>query len=221
MTFLRRSHPPPPPEEPVVWSAEAGDGAAGVSLAWVSRPRVGESESGDGVVVRRLGSAILVAVIDALGHGPRAAEVGRASMEWLASAEASDATSVVQGLHRELRGSRGAAALVFLVSAGELEVCSVGNVELRSQTGRLPFVLTPGVLGVRLRQPRSCRIAPPLSDRFVLFSDGISSRFDLKSLRSQSPRELAAHLFAFHRHTHDDSTVVVVDVADATGRGAP
>ncbi|MDF2696945.1 MAG: Phosphoserine phosphatase RsbX [Labilithrix sp.] len=183
-----------------------------VSVAWISRPRVGESVSGDAVVVRPYGSAVLISVIDALGHGPKAAEVARISSDWLASIEeAGGAPILVNGLHKQLHGSRGAAALLLVVSTTGLEACSVGNVELRSETNRLPFVLTPGVLGVRLRQPKICS-SPLTTDRFILHSDGISGRFDIRSLRSSTPTEVATQLFGSHRHAHDDATVVVVDV---------
>ncbi len=195
------------------WTSESVSGAPNVSAAWISRPRTGESVNGDAVIVREFGKAVLVAVIDALGHGPKAADVADASSEWLRSAEPADggAPALVQGLHKRLQGSRGAAALVFVVSATGIEACSVGNVELRSMTGKLPFVLTPGVLGVRLRAPKICA-SPPMSDRFVLHSDGISGRFDLRAWRTQSPPDLAAIIFGTHRHAHDDATVVVLDI---------
>ena len=100
-----------------------------------------------------------------------------------------------------------------MISTKGLEACSVGNVELRSGTGKLPFVLTPGVLGVRLRQPKICVSPSPIADRFVLHSDGISGRFDLKAHRALAPPAVATHIFGAHRHAHDDATVVVVDVA--------
>jgi len=209
----KRSNRPPKLEEPMVWVSSA-DRTPSVSAAWITRPRVGETESGDTVIVRRHGSGVLVVVVDALGHGPRAADVARTSTAWLDTAPSTaGAPGIVQGLHRALHGSRGAAALVMHLSASGIEACSVGNVELRSITGRLPFVLTPGVLGVRLRSPKVSFVESPAAERFVLFSDGISGRFDLKSLRSHSPPEVASHIFASHRHAHDDATVVVVDVA--------
>lgn len=205
----RRSTRPPPHIEPNVWTSELPQ----VSAAWISRPRAGEIESGDGVVILQREGAVLLVVVDALGHGPNAAKVAHAALEWLRATPASaSVTDIVQGLHRALHASRGAAALVVSASASGLEACGVGNVDLRSASGRLPFVLTPGVLGVRLRAPRSSRIAVPLTDRFVLFSDGISGRFDLKATAGLSPSELASLIFAKHRHTHDDSSVLVVDV---------
>ncbi|MBX3223863.1 MAG: phosphoserine phosphatase [Labilithrix sp.] len=196
----------------MVWASELE--APRISVAWLSRPRVGELVSGDAVVVRQAGDAVLVAVIDALGHGPKAAEVADRSSEYFGDAALSGgAVSLVRGLHDRLQGSRGAAALILVVTSAGVEACSVGNVELRSASGSLPFVLTPGVLGLRLRQPKICASQGFRADRLVLYSDGISGRFDLKTLRGHAPPELASHIFASHRHDHDDATVVVVDVA--------
>jgi negative regulator of sigma-B (phosphoserine phosphatase) len=212
MTIAQRppSRPPPSSGTPTVWSSAPG--GPSVSVAWLSRPRVGEIASGDAVVVRQLGSAVLIGVIDALGHGPKAAEVAKSATGYLTSVTAGDVPVLVRGLHQALQGSRGAAALTLILSASGIEACSVGNVELRSVTNKLPFVLTPGVFGVRLRQPRISNAAAPIVDRFALFSDGISGRFDLRSLRGHSPAELVSHVFATHRHAHDDATIVVVDV---------
>ena len=209
----RRSNHPPKPEQASTW-VSADDGAPRVSMAWITRPRVGEVVSGDAVIVSQHNKSVMISVIDALGHGPKAADVAQTCTEWLGTTARGEmaAAGVVQGLHRALHGSRGAAALVLLLTTKGVEACSVGNVELRSSTGKLPFVLTPGVLGVRLRAPRSAFAAAPLSDRFVAYSDGISGRFDLKSMRAQSPAELAVYLFNTHRYDHDDASVVVIDV---------
>lgn len=165
------------------------------------------------MVVRPRLDGALIAVIDALGHGPNAAKVADAAVAWLEQVpDAARVADIVQGLHRTLEGTRGAAAMIFSASSKGIEACSVGNVELRSTTGKLPFVLTPGVLGQRLRQPKTCATSAPLVDRFVIFSDGISGRFELKARAKDSPAELATFLFANHRHAHDDSTALVVDV---------
>jgi negative regulator of sigma-B (phosphoserine phosphatase) len=209
-----RTSRPPPPEKPHVWTS-GPEVVPAVSAAWISRPRIGESVCGDSVIVRPHGNAVLISVVDALGHGPNAAAVAKTATEWLMTTPTNgeSALEIVNGMHKALAGSRGAAALVIVLSARGAEACSVGNVELRSTTAKLPFVLTPGVLGVRLRQPKISFMAGPIVERFVLFSDGISGRFDLKALRTHPTGELATHLFAQHRHAHDDASVVVVDVS--------
>lgn len=198
---------------PNLWTSEHRKDLPRVSIAWVSSPYPGEAENGDAVCVRELGTSILVAVVDALGHGDQAARVAQTSIEWLRAAEGGATTaSLVDGLHGTLKNSRGAAALVMTLSSKGIEACSVGNVTLRSHTGKVSFVLTPGVLGVRMRGPKVCG-SPSMTDRLVLFTDGISSRFDIHALRGQSTSDAASHIFKKHRHLHDDSTVVVVDIA--------
>jgi negative regulator of sigma-B (phosphoserine phosphatase) len=215
-TSQRRSNRPPAalknPLAPSTFSSER------VAAAWISRPRVGEDQCGDGVLLRELGDkATLIAVIDALGHGPRAAEIAEASIKYLSSAavtEDSNVMMIVDGLHSALKDTRGAAALVMLIkSTNAIEICSVGNIELRSTNTKLPYVLTPGVLGVRLRNPKLCTAkATPTGERFLLYSDGISGRFDLRPFRTHSASDLTTHIFTTHRHAHDDATVVVLDI---------
>lgn len=207
----RRSQPPPLPPSPLLseWTSERP--GLRVSASWITAPRTGETLNGDAVLVRETGSGVLLATIDALGHGPKAANVAQITCDYLTRADSVSVQELMLGLHETLRGTRGAAALLLHLTNDGMVACSVGNVELRSNDAKLPFVLTPGVLGVRLRQPKICS-AGPGPHRFVLFTDGISSRFELKSLIGRPRDELVRHVFTAHRHGHDDATIVVVDV---------
>ena len=44
------------------------------NVAHLSQPKPGEKANGDAVLVRRDGDALMLAVVDGLGHGPIAAE---------------------------------------------------------------------------------------------------------------------------------------------------
>jgi negative regulator of sigma-B (phosphoserine phosphatase) len=174
--------------------------------------RAGEGACGDIAVVRTDGARTLLAVIDALGHGKNAEEVAIAARDWLVGA-ALDAgvEELVRGLHGELRGTRGACGLVCIVDETSIEGCSVGNVEMRWSKSRPAFVLTPGVLGHRIERPRIFRMQPSSAERVVLFTDGISARFDLRQLGSLSTAEACRAIFTHHRRPHDDATVLVAD----------
>lgn len=211
MTRRPSSLPPPPRLESASWT----DGIH-ARAAWLVKPRVGETECGDTVVVRRVEGGLLVALIDALGHGPKAAAIARTSAAVVKEVpDGANVAEIIGLLHSKLAGTRGAAALLLAVTARTLSACSVGNIALRTQTGRLPFVLTPGVLGVRLRNPKVCSGAFT-TERIVLFSDGISGRFDLDAARARSPEELVLGLFENHRHDHDDATALCLDVTSPT-----
>jgi len=184
-----------------------------------SRPRVGERVSGDAVFVRSEGSVTLLVLIDALGHGETAAAIAALSVEAVAaSAPDCGVREQIEILHRALEGTRGAAALVLRIElrgpggSSTLTGCSVGNVELRSCHTRVPVVLSPGVLGVRLAKARLFEAELGATERLVAFSDGISSRFELGALARLPAREACEGLMSSARREHDDATVAIVDV---------
>ena len=83
----------------------------------VSLPKAGESANGDAAFLRADdGDCALFGVIDGLGHGPGAQEVSAAAIRYLGSvALESSLASIMDRLHAELSGSRGAAATVCLL----------------------------------------------------------------------------------------------------------
>jgi negative regulator of sigma-B (phosphoserine phosphatase) len=175
-------------------------------------PREGESLSGDVVVVRHDADVSLLAVVDALGHGAHAAVVATTAQEWLATASLVDGVeSLLTGLHGALRGSRGACVLLCLVSHGAVSGCSVGNVDMRWLKTRPPFVMTPGVVGHRIDRPRIFKAPATPGERVVIFSDGISARFDVRATATLSTADACHAIFSQHRRSHDDATVLVAD----------
>jgi negative regulator of sigma-B (phosphoserine phosphatase) len=183
-----------------------------LTTEYVSLPREGEQENGDAVVVRDHAELSLLAVVDALGHGVRAAQAAAAATRYLADAPLDRGLRwVIEGLHEALKHTRGAAAMLVLFGRGALTGCGVGNVELRGVGVRVPAVLTPGILGAQL--PRLRLFEAPLTDRgrLVLFTDGISSRFAVESLGGLAAREACRALMDRHRRPGDDATVLVTD----------
>lgn len=205
MSRALSTRPPPPP---VTWSCDVPT----ISAAWITQAKLGEMSSGDAVVARAVDGGVLVGIVDALGHGPKANDIATLASKFLDQQTSCDVASIIAGLHQALVGTRGAAALVMAITEESIDVCSVGNVGLRSTNSALTFMLTPGVLGSRLRTPKVCRTRRAQT-RLVIHSDGISGRFDLKAQNGLSPDEIATHIFAGHRYAHDDATVFVMDLA--------
>jgi negative regulator of sigma-B (phosphoserine phosphatase) len=183
------------------------------AVEWLSIPRSGETETGDLVIVRTEDRRTMFAVVDALGHGRHAARVAAAAARYLQSAPLTGgALRVMEGLHECLRATRGAAALICIVSANELEGCAVGNVEMRCEHARVPIMLTPGILGGRLKRPRAFGGTLPIKDRLVIFTDGVSARFSLRDVHGLSPADACRAILERGRRTHDDATVLVADL---------
>lgn len=180
-------------------------------MRFETSPRDGELENGDGAVVREVGGVRLLAVIDALGHGTRAAAATEIARRVLEAADPKRGVEpIFDTLGAELAGTRGACALVMLAHGEELELASVGNVELRA-TFRVPLVLTPGVLGGRVRSLKVCRARAVAGGRACVYTDGISSRFQLTAFSEASTEEACRAIFAKQRRAHDDATLLVAD----------
>lgn len=184
-----------------------------VAIEHRSRPRVGEDCSGDAVVVAELGTSFAVAVIDALGHGPAAADVAERAVRFLdGNLDAGNVQRTMQGLHDSLRGTRGAAAFVCALDGRRLSACSVGNVDMKSLGTRVPVVLSPGILGINVRRMRVFEATIQTSSRLAIFSDGISTRFALEDTGGLDPGAACSWVLERYAYEHDDATVLVADV---------
>lgn len=184
-----------------------------LAAEYLTLAKEGEQENGDAAVVRRWNDGVLLAVIDALGHGVLAAAAAAAATAFLdAVTPEQGLREIMEGLHERLRGTRGAAAMVLLFQPGRVQGCGVGNVELRTYKGRVPAVLSPGVLGASLSRLHVFEGRPSPGARLVMFSDGITARFDDDVARGLPVAETCRVIMDRHRRPHDDATVLVTDI---------
>ncbi|MFY2561544.1 SpoIIE family protein phosphatase [Corallococcus terminator] len=187
--------------------------AVRLSVAHLTRPKVGEVENGDGVVVRVDGPYTLLAVVDSLGHGPAAAQATAEASRCLGQTPLGPSVEpLMEALHAALRHGRGAAIMLAVFDGHTLHCGGVGNVELRTVGTRVPVLPTPGILGQSFRTLRT--VSTPLSpgDRLAVFTDGLSFRLDLELVRTQSPDAACAFLLERFGRATDDATVLVADV---------
>ncbi|NUP08203.1 MAG: SpoIIE family protein phosphatase [Polyangiaceae bacterium] len=167
------------------------------------------------MVIRRVGGVLLVAVIDALGHGTAAAETASVGVAYLeAVSDLSSVGSIVEGLHGRLHGTRGAAAMICVIrpDGSRMTACSVGNIELRSLLDRIPVMNTPGILGSRLRNMRVFEAPLQQGERLVMFSDGVSPSLRASDASGRVGLAACDELMRQHRRYQDDATVAVIDV---------
>jgi phosphoserine phosphatase RsbX len=195
-----------------------------LSLAHRGRPCVGETVSGDAVWVGEWIRRPVIAMFDASGHGPEAHRTACAACEVLERWDGTpDMPALAARLHADLHGTRGTAALVAVLDHVErggvreavLRGFGVGNVELRALDRTVSALLTPGILGIRLRR-RIHVFEIPLraGDRLMVCSDGIRGRIDREYHQGLSPADLCDSLIRDHSRPHDDATVLVADVLD-------
>jgi len=187
-----------------------------LDVAHRSRPCVGETLNGDAVWVGTWIHRPAFAVFDASGHGPEAHEAASTACRVLERWDGTpDLLGVAERLHRELHGTRGSAALVALLDQQVLRGFGVGNVELRALDRTISALLTPGILGVRLRRRvHVFEIPLRVGDRLMVCSDGVRGRIEREYHQGLSPADLCDSLIRDHSRPHDDATVLVADVLD-------
>jgi negative regulator of sigma-B (phosphoserine phosphatase) len=189
-------------------------------LDWgvASSPHPGEQQSGDACLVRPVGAAVLVAVVDALGHGDEAAEVSRTAVAALGERAGEPLVDIVRGCHRALRGSRGVTLALASFHAGGMTWLAVGNVEallVRRGGGRRFVVQRPGIVGDRLPPLRAATEDVRAGDVLVLATDGIRPAFATAAGaggRCEPPETAAGRLHRGFASGSDDALVLVARV---------
>jgi phosphoserine phosphatase RsbX len=191
-----------------------------MSASWgaACRPKQGQTVSGDIYLVEPFGSSGLqVAVIDGLGGGQEAARAADGAAMVIRNRLNSDALDVIRQAHTALHNTRGAVIGLLTLNLHErvATYVGVGNIGVQVYSSHsIKPISKNGILGYRLPQLLKLTYTYNFGDTFVLYSDGISSRFSLDSQLnpSQSPQDFAQLILERYGKMSDDATVVVVRV---------
>jgi len=189
-------------------------------------PRTGERVSGDVAVVEYVSDGMLIAGVDGAGHGPEAHRAARAATHAIRRSRQEDLTVVMAGCHQALRGTRGAAVTLALLSIGPpmLTWLGVGTVDGRLLNARrwppeplASLRLSSGTLGHDL--PAVMPTSTPLEhgDLVVLATDGVRSDFGDALNPHGSSQEIAERILSDHGRGTDDALVVVVRYVEVRG----
>ena len=187
-----------------------------INIASFSRPCMGERVNGDAVIIERRDQTLLLALVDALGHGPSAHAVAVRAARFLRSSWNSDVHDTIHGLHAVLKGTIGAVAGICVVDTvtRELRYAGVGNTVFRTMGSRATRLFsTEGVIGSRMRQPPVQAVPLNRSDIILLYSDGVSDRFDVEhypQILYHSARAIARKVVDKFGKSHDDATCIVM-----------
>lgn len=145
-------------------------------------PKEGEDVSGDRACIGQTGDAVLVGVVDGLGHGADACEAAdRAARVLEVPPTGYTVTAVLERCHEVLRGTRGAviALAAFGAQSAHMEWLAVGNIEgilVRGGSGRPRremLVQRPGIVGHNLPPLRSTTLPVTAGDTLVFATDGV------------------------------------------------
>jgi serine phosphatase RsbU (regulator of sigma subunit) len=201
-----------------------GDAVAGapVTVAAASRPHPLETLNGDAWAVDWHGGACRIAVVDGLGHGPRAAAASAAATAALAARPDLEPAEALRACHRALAGTRGAAVSIARidVARSRLTYVGVGNVEARFWHGQHQTrpIAYRGIVGATLPSIRTFDFDLGRDWVLLIHTDGVSPRFHLDTSPvldlADGPRSLAEMVLRDWGRLSDDATVVVACPAE-------
>lgn len=188
------------------------------TLTWgaVCRPKHGQSVSGDVYLVLPLaGDALLATVIDGLGGGEEAARAALGAAATIRANPERPLQELIQRSHTAIHGTRGAVIglLLFDLLRRRLSYVGVGNIGVYAYSQNpIKPISKNGILGYRMPSLLELSYSYNQGDVFVVFSDGISSRFTLdRALNGATdPQELAETILKQYGKATDDATVVVI-----------
>lgn len=182
----------------------------------VCRPKIGQTISGDTFVVEDIDNTyVLAAVIDGLGGGKEAAEASTEAAEVIRAYPNETLDQLIRRSHQALRSTRGAVIGILRLHPARhhAQYIGVGNIGVYVVSS-LPIkpISKNGILGYRLPTLLQLDYTYNPGDTFVLYSDGISSRFSMdgKLRMDLPPQDLAEMILEHYGKTTDDATVVVV-----------
>ncbi len=181
----------------------------------ISRPKTGESQSGDAYFIHQEAETVVIAVIDVLGHGRGAHPVAQRALAVVENHRLEPPAQIVASCDRRVKNTRGAAMAVgrIDVAEGRLTHIGIGNVETRIYQNSKPMhpICRNGTVGVAIPRLTEETYDCPPGSCVVMFSDGISERFELDgAMLRRTPQEIAHYIYANWGRDHDDATVAVV-----------
>ena len=181
---------------------------------------MGESLSGDAVVAVEVGDRFLLAIIDALGHGPFASGVAQKVVAYFESFSGEDLEAAVRDVDGMLRsgGSASGAALgvAFVEQSGEVRYVGVGNTVARIVSAggeQRQLVSKDGTAGQIMPTPAEQGARLHRGELLVLTTDGIQSRLGRDTERSQifagSAYNIAVGVVRLYGKDYDDAACLV------------
>jgi negative regulator of sigma-B (phosphoserine phosphatase) len=200
--------------------------AASAPFEWAvaARPKPGETQSGDRHMVVPFDGGVMIAAIDALGHGVEAAESALVAEKALSANPTESVISQAKFCHTALRNTRGLRGVVMSIAkidfkSGIVSWLSIGNVEgiLLKPAGdngaagpRTRLLTRGGVVGSSLPELRAEQLDVSGGGLLIFATDGIDGAFaDTMDFDHRPAGEIANDLLEKHAKASDDALVLV------------
>ncbi len=193
----------------------------GVEWSVISRALPGENVSGDHHVVAASADAILLGVIDGLGHGDAATLAARKAGDVLAGRAGEPVINLIRLCHDALRATRGAAMTLVSVDprARTATALGIGNVEtvvVRADPAARPpresVLLRNGVVGYQLPALQASVLPIAPGDVVVFATDGVREDFGDRVSPAEPLPQLVERILEQKFRGTDDALVLACKI---------
>lgn len=188
----------------------------GLKVGAFLRTCLGESISGDTVVLEHRDNYLLLAIVDGMGHGREANAAATQAERILQKSWNLDVRKTIRNLHSSMTDSIGAAVglAVVDIAASLVHYTGVGNTVFRVfGTHSSRFLSTDGVVGSRMREPILQTTPIDGSDVLIMYTDGVSDHFGIEQypqILCHSALAVAHKIVERFGKAHDDATCLVM-----------
>jgi phosphoserine phosphatase RsbX len=181
------------------------------------RPYPGYRVSGDAVFIKSHDQGIFVCIIDAMGHGPDAANMAHRILDFLEIHWSINIESCLAQLNESMRGSLGAAVGMAFIYTEQQNIVSatIGNTKLRVVGDTSTWgIASDGILGQYKRSIKLSQLNFQTGDLILLYSDGLPSFFSMGEYRGNLKTDecdlITRNIIHQFGKAHDDASCIAL-----------
>jgi len=187
----------------------------------IHRPKKGELISGDDYLIHGLPGKLFLAVIDGLGHGPKAHEAATTIKSVFEEQIAKGNLNLMLMFdlaHKRAAATRGAvvAAAVTDAARKRISFLGIGNISIKlvGKNGNDSPISTDGIVGYSMERKKFSELPYEEGQVLIMHSDGVSERYGssfVKERMGLSMQALAQKIVeGYGRVERDDVTLLAV-----------
>ena len=198
------------------WAQKNGHASSVLEVGSVCIPIKGEDVCGDGWGARKIEDAMVMMVVDGLGHGVLAADAAREAEQVLLKSRHESPASILQNSHDAMKKTRGAAMAVAALHLENQTVtfAGIGNIgaSIVTPTSSRGMASHNGTLGHQVQRIQEFTFPWNPDSILVMHSDGLKSSWDLSQypgIWGKHPGLIAGMLYRDHARERDDVTVLI------------
>jgi anti-sigma regulatory factor (Ser/Thr protein kinase) len=176
----------------------------------------------DWAIVERDGQCFIL-VVDGLGHGHPAAAAAEEAVAAFHAQHSPEPDELIAGIHRAIRGTRGAALAIARIdpNAGKVRYSGVGNIAgviADAATGQQKSLVSfNGTVGHTIRKIQSFDYEWTKSSLLFMHSDGMTTHWSLESfpgILQYHPELIAGALYRDFSRGRDDVCILAARLAE-------